>query len=311
MIRLLELFGGIGAPRKALLKANIPIKSIGYVEIDKNAVNSYNAIYGENFEPTDIKTYYIKNDYDINVIFHGSPCQDFSQGGKQLGGIKGSNTRSSLVYETIRIVENIKPKYVVWENVKNITNNKHKEVYNDYLKKMEELGYKNYSKSINSLDFNVPQTRNRIITISILNGTNFIFPKELERETKTKDFLVDNIVEWKQQKNFLTFTNFYTIPRGKDGKLINGSYNRVWNIDKYIGTIPTAVKIKVGYVKDEILYYREITSKEAWLLMGFSEEDYNKAKEVCNQNQLYKQAGNSIVVNVLEAIFKELFKVGE
>ena len=116
MKKILELFGGIGACSKALEKLNIEYEVVDYVEIDKYAVKSYNAIHGTNFEPQDITTW--DKQLDIDLIMHGSPCQDFSLAGKQNGGDEGSGTRSSLLYETIRIVSNLKPKYV-WENVKN------------------------------------------------------------------------------------------------------------------------------------------------------------------------------------------------
>ena len=86
MLKVLELFGGIGAPRKALERLNIDFKVVDYVEIDKYAVKSYNAIYNENFEPQDICEW--DKDIEVDLIFHGSPCQDFSSAGKQAGGKK-------------------------------------------------------------------------------------------------------------------------------------------------------------------------------------------------------------------------------
>lgn len=121
-IRLLELFGGIGACTQALKRLGIDVEIVDYVEIDKYACASYNAINGTNFEPQDILKW--DKDIEVDLIMHGSPCQDFSIAGKQMGGDKGSETRSSLMYETIRIVEKLKPKYVVWENVKNLLSKK-------------------------------------------------------------------------------------------------------------------------------------------------------------------------------------------
>ena len=115
-LKVLELFGGIGACSKALERLNIEHEVVDYVEIDKYAVKSYNAIHGTNFEPQDITTW--NKQLDVDLIMHGSPCQDFSLAGKQAGGDKDSGTRSSLLYETVRIVSKLKPKYVIWENVK-------------------------------------------------------------------------------------------------------------------------------------------------------------------------------------------------
>lgn len=107
--------------------------------------------------------------------------------------------------------------------------------------------------------------------------------------------------------NFKEFTNFYVIPRGSDGKLINGSYNRVWKIDKYSGAINLTKIMEIGE-KDDMgnLRIRKLTPKECWRLMGFDDEDFEKAAKVNSNTQLYKQAGNSIVVNVLEAILTNL-----
>lgn len=104
------------------------------------------------------------------------------------------------------------------------------------------------------------------------------------------------------------YTNFCTIPRGSDGKLINGSYNRVWKKDKYVGALNLTKITEIGDVEKQGLVIRKITPKEAWRLMGFSDSAFEKAA-TCNSNaQLYKQAGNSIVVNVLEAILKNLLE---
>ena len=107
--------------------------------------------------------------------------------------------------------------------------------------------------------------------------------------------------------NFKEYTNFYITPRGSDGKLINGSYNRVWKIEKYCGAI-NLTKIQEIGEKDNMnnLRIRKLTPKECWRLMGFDDEDVERASQVNSNTQLYKQAGNSIVVNVLEAILKEL-----
>ena len=121
-MKILELFGGIGACTTALKRLGIPYEIADYVEIDKYAVASYNAINGTNFKPQDICEW--DKDIECDLIMHGSPCQDFSVAGKQAGGDENSGTRSSLMYETLRIVAKLKPKYVIWENVKNLLSKK-------------------------------------------------------------------------------------------------------------------------------------------------------------------------------------------
>ncbi len=190
-IKVLELFGGIGACSNALKRLKIPFEVIDYVEIDKYAVKSFNAIYGTNFEPQDITTW--DKNIEVDLIMHGSPCQDFSLAGKQAGGDEGSGTRSSLMYETLRIVEKLKPKYVIWENVKNILSKKHRHNFDAYLDKMSELGYTNYYQVLNAKDYGIPQNRERVFTVSILGNENFEFPPKQELKLKLKDMLEDEV----------------------------------------------------------------------------------------------------------------------
>lgn len=151
--------------------------------------------------------------------------------------------------------------------------------------------------------------------------SNYQFPPKQELKLKLKDMLEDKVDEkYYLVDNYLEFTNFYTIPRGSDGKLINGSYNRVWKEEKYSGSINLtkiqevgSLKIKNATFQDKgvvmnDLRIRKLTPKECWRLMGFDDEDFEKASKVNSNTQLYKQAGNSICVPVLEAILSNLLK---
>lgn len=211
MIRLLELFGGIGACSAAMERLNIPYEIADYIEIDKYAVKSYNALHGTNFEPQDITKW--DKDIQVDFIMHGSPCQDFSIAGKGAGGDKDSGTRSSLLYETLRIVEKLKPKYVLWENVKNLVSVKHKHNFDAYLQEMDRLGYNSYYKVLNAKDFGVPQNRERIFTLSIRKGVDvgYEFPKGtplkkrlfdvLEKDVDSKYYLSEKLIHCFLQNN--------------------------------------------------------------------------------------------------------------
>lgn len=358
MLKILELFGGIGACSKALKKIKINYEIVDYVEIDKYAVKSFNAINGTNFEPQDITTW--NKDIEVDLIMHGSPCQDFSLAGKQAGGDIGSGTRSSLMYETIRIVGKLRPKYVIWENVKNLISKKHIHNFEAYLQTLEALGYKNYYQVLNAKDYGIPQNRERVFTVSIRNDIDkqFIFPPKQELKLKLKDMLEDNIDE----KYYLSdkMVNFFYKNEEKQKKLGNGFRFNVTDGNVIAKTITTRAgsrmddnflkskckrleklvnntEFEEGKVLNMDLYnqttnenvsqcltephhnsqrlfdglrIRKLTPKECWRLMGFDDEDYEKASKVNSNTQLYKQAGNSIVVNVLVAIFKVLLKEG-
>ena len=379
-MELIELFGGIGACTKAFKNIGMNVDVADYVEIDKYAVKSYNAINGTNFEPQDIKEW--DKDINVDIIMHGSPCQDFSVAGKQAGGDLGSGTRSSLLYETIRIVGKLRPKYVIWENVKNLLSKKHKHNFDNYIETMNILGYNSYYQVLNAKDYGIPQNRERVYTISIrkdIDNGNFKFPEKEELKLRLKDMLEEKVDE----KYYLTESMIKTYQRdfGSKGKeldlnspiptltasmgtgggnipilkqygqlfggkwdKINESCRRVYSEEGISPTIHTCqdgntepkvvqrVPLKflnrnqkniegdydfcidssnTGGIKEtqnNNVRIRKLTPKECWRLMGFDDKDFYKAQSTGNSNsQLYKQAGNSIVVNVLEKIFLNLF----
>lgn len=149
-IQILELFGGIGSPRCALRNLNIPTKAIDYVEINEKAVRSYNSMFREELE---YKTQTVVGwNLKPDILIHGSPCQDMSIAGHQgkatgdgrinrgKGSDEGSGTRSSLMWETIHIIENMgewRPRYVIWENVKNVKSKYMRPNFDRYMVEME------------------------------------------------------------------------------------------------------------------------------------------------------------------------------
>lgn len=194
-IEVLELFGGIGAPRKALERLGINFNIADYVEIDKYAVTSYNGIFNENYEPQDVTKW--DKDITVDIIFHGSPCQDMSVAGKHKGADEGSGTRSSLMHETKRIVKKTNPKYVLWENVRGAISPKNIHNFEKYVADLDALGYNTYWQILNGIENNTPQNRERIIAISIRKdidtGYEFLPPVPL---TETlADRLEDNVEE--------------------------------------------------------------------------------------------------------------------
>lgn len=195
-LRVIELFAGIGACSKALERLGIDHEIVDAVEVDKYAIKSFNAIHNTLFPTQDIKMW--DKDYkDIDLLMHGSPCTDYSIAGLQAGGDEGSGTRSSLMYESLRIIEKIKPKYVIWENVKNLLSKKHRHNFDNYLKRMEDMGYKNYYQVMNSKDYGIPQNRERVFTVSIRSDIkkDFKFPEPFPLKVFLKDLLEKNVDE--------------------------------------------------------------------------------------------------------------------
>lgn len=196
MLKVLELFAGIGACSEALTNLGIEHEIVDAVEIDKYAICSFNAIHGTNFDAQDITKW--DKDIECDLIMHGSPCQDFSVAGKQAGGDKGSGTRSSLMYETLRIVEKLKPQYVIWENVKNLISKKHWHNFESYIRAMEDLGYESQYKVLNAKDYGIPQNRERVFTVSIrkdMPSKEFYFPAPKTLDKRLKDILEDEVEE--------------------------------------------------------------------------------------------------------------------
>ena len=202
-MNIFSLFSGIGAFEKALTRMNIPHDLIGFSEIDKYAVKSYCAVHSvdESKNLGDItkidETALPKN---IDLITYGFPCQDISLAGKQKGLFNedGTQTRSGLFFEALRIIEAIKPRVAIAENVKNLTSKKFAEQFKIVLESLEDAGYTNYYKVLNAKDYGIPQNRERVFIVSIRkdidNGT-FKFPEGFPLELRLKDMLEDEVDE--------------------------------------------------------------------------------------------------------------------
>ena len=152
MIKILELFGGVGSPRAALRNIGVPVKSIDYVEVDEKAIRSYNAMFCDDldYKPQDVRGWNLKPD----ILIHGSPCQDFSIAGRQKGADPESETRSSLMWETVNIIKNMgtwRPRIVIWENVKNVLSRHMIRNYSRYISELDKLGYTSNYAVLNAL----------------------------------------------------------------------------------------------------------------------------------------------------------------
>ena len=240
IIKLGSFFSGIGSPEKALEK----LKEEGIIndfkieffsEIDKNVIKSYCAIHNvdASLNLGDIKQ--IKGDKlpYCDLWIGGFPCQDISCSGKMKGFNFESSTRSSLGWEIIRLLNEVKekPKFVIFENVKNITSKRFKETLNLFKEDLIKLGYSVFDSVLNAIDFNIPQNRERYFLVAILNSdVKYIFPRGNKTILKLKDFIENEVDE----KYYLSDSNYMKI---KDNiiYLKNKKSDNIYeiNIDKY------------------------------------------------------------------------------
>lgn len=321
MIKILELFGGIGAPRKALINLGINHKSVDYVEIQENRVRAYNALYDHRHKPQSVVDWNLRPD----ILVHGSPCQDNSRAQyssnidkdmKKRGAEEGSGTRSSLMHETIKIIRNMgewKPKAVLWENVTGVLDKKSIGAFNHYLEQMTELGYKNSFDILDARDFGVPQARERVFCVSTL-GQPFYFSR-LKRKPMRDiyDFLETSVTDPQYQINIPSMLNkieeFNPVqPQDSYKRRLGVIDTHCWTITERQDRCPNAGIIRI----DGKPAYRYLTEREVWRLMGFEDSDFDlmieqfPTKEGKRNATLYALAGNSIVVPVLESIFEVL-----
>ncbi len=306
-VQILELFGGIGSPRCALRNLGIDTKAIDYVEIDEKAVRSYNSMFREElkYKTQTVVGWNLKPD----ILIHGSPCQDFSIAGHQKGADEGSETRSSLMWETIHIIEQMgewKPRYVIWENVKNVKSKHMIANFIRYQKEMEGMGYTNSYDVLDARDFGLPQARERVFTISCMNGEKFNFNELIRTPMRDiKEFLENN--EAVPEVYDVTQPSVRNVI-GKTG------IKRATVIKEFAFTITTRQDRTPAQVIDcGNGRYRYLTERECWRLQGYTDEDFERAKSVQRRKgryytALYNQAGNSIAVPIFESIFRKIIK---
>ena len=371
-IRLIELFAGIGAQAKALENIGADFEHYRICEFDKYAVTAYNAIHGTDFPVSDITKWHAsdmgieeKDKYEY-IMTYSFPCQSLSISGKQEGMAKGSGTRSGLLWEVERILEECDgnlPQVLLMENVDAILFEKNRKHFFQWCNRLEEFGYKNYYEVLNAKDYGIPQNRNRCFMVSILGDYYFEFPKPIKLELCVKDmlekevpekyylsktmveFFMSNTIKQKEKGNGFTFNptngdgvaktitskagsrmddNFITddvcipcltpdrLKKRQNGRRFkeNGDSMFTLTAQDIHGVVISNPDIKqLGNIsnKEGAFRIRKLMPIECFLLLGFTREDFFKVKAVgISDSQCYKQAGNSIVVKVLEAIFRNM-----
>ena len=202
-IMLIELFAGAGSQAMALRDLGADFEHYRVVELDKYAIKSYNSIHGTEFPKMDI-TQIHGSDLGIEdvekftyLMTYSFPCQDLSVAGKGKGMAKGDGTRSGLLWEVERLlneVENL-PQVLIMENVPQVHGKKNIQDFEQWIKFLENKGYSNYWQDLNAKNYGVAQNRNRCFMVSILGNYKYEFPNPIELTKKMKDYLEDEVEE--------------------------------------------------------------------------------------------------------------------
>lgn len=355
-LKIATVFSGIGAPEHALLKMNIDYDIVFACDNDEitipetkeeieNATKNFtneqkkeyiNSIYSKTNKKKYVKQSYFAN-YNIDekrwfpdirfldgkpyrdmvdIFIGGSPCQSFSIIGKK-GGLE--DTRGTLFYEYARLINEIKPKVFIYENVPGMLMHDKGKTWQTIKNVFESLGYNVKYKILNAKDFGIPQDRKRLFVVGLKNNkVDFNFPEPIKLKKTMFDFL-ENIVDPKHYLGKKGF-EFVTNPKYKNRARVNKDIIQTekanqqfnWNGDfvfeKYEQVKNNKAIMERAYVGEfngEKGVIRQLSYRECMRLMGFS-DDY---KIVVPNVPAYRQAGNSIVVNVMEAVIKEIMKV--
>ena len=279
------------------------------------------------------------------ILTYSFPCQDLSLAGKGKGMAKDSGTRSGLLWEVERLLNECSelPQILLMENVTQVHGSKNKEHFDEWIRFLESKGYSNYWQDLNAKNFGIPQNRNRTFMVSVLGDYTYKFPQEFPLKLRLKDMLETEVDEKfylsGKMINFFTENTKRQQEKGNgfkfqptDGECVGKAITTraggrmddnfieeqpklevAFNLssrfeDKPLEecsqTIKKSSKVDCGVITN--LRIRKLTPKECWRLMGFDDADFEKAAEVNSNSQLYKQAGNSIVVDVLYYIFREM-----
>ncbi len=328
MYTSIDLFAGIGGIRKGFENAfKEDISTVFVSEWDEYAKKTYQLNYNDDFGIAgDITKIDEKDIPKFDICLAGFPCQAFSLAGKRMGfedDYKGM-CRGTLFQDVVRICEYHKPKVIFCENVKGLVIHDKGRTFKIIKKSFEQIGYKVYSEVLNSKDFGVPQNRERIYIVAFRNdidSSSFEFPIGNNSDTCIRDIMEDNVVS---VKYYLSTTYIDTLRRHKErhakkgngfgyqirpldgqaGAIVCGGMGRERNliIDDRLTDFTPVTHIK-GEVNREGI--RKMTPREWARLQGFPDD----FKLELADTHLYKQFGNSVTVNVIEAIANEIRKV--
>lgn len=311
-------FSGIGAPEMALNNLGIDYEQVFSCEIDKYARQSYLAMHqapGKFYN--DITQRNHKEVGQLDLYVAGFPCQAFSIAGQRKGF---DDVRGTLFFNVAEFIRINQPKMFILENVKGLLSHDNGRTYQTITDILtngggtlnsqisldvfdDGLGYHCYAQVLNTKHYGIPQNRERIFIVGFKEFRKFSFPKKEPLELRLKDMLQDNpnnecLLSKKRISTLIKSDRsigFSNIESKKIANCIIASYHKIPTDGEYL---------QVNCNESERI--RRLTPLECWRLQAFPDAAFFKAQEVCSDTQLYKQAGNSISVNVLERILNKM-----
>ncbi len=309
-LRVFTASSGYDSQCMGLDRAGIDYELVGWSEIDKYAIAAHNAVYpqyaGRNYG--DISAIDWAQVPDFDLFTYSSPCQDFSTAGLQRGGEKGSGTRSSLLWECERAIAAKHPKYLLFENVAALVSRKFIRLFNEWQLLLERMGYTNFTQVFNAKDYGVPQNRERVFMVSIRDCEQpYYFPRPVPLTKRLRDVMEDNVSEEynlsRRMLEWLEEHNWKCLCEETKGFMFKPkSGNDIANALRANGSFsPTDNAIR------ETNGIRRLTTRESFRLMGVADTDSDKITAMLSKSRCYQVAGNSIVVDVLAAIFDQMF----
>lgn len=331
-LKVFEAFSGVGTQHMALKNIDIPFEVVAIADIDEPAIRTYRAIHGEVNNLGDISKIDSAVIPDHDLFTYSFPCQDVSLDGFLKGLSEEDTTRSSLLWECKKVIEAKKPKFLLLENVKNLVSKRFKHDFDKWLEWLESQGYSNHWKVVNAKGFsNIPQNRERVFVVSMLEDNGFEFPADIPLTNKLMDYIESDVDEslylsedyldqliYKKGDLPLLPTQRAFVANNSTGHIIADvgdcfvynyptSKTRRGRVGKQVAqTLQTS--LNMGVVMPD-LRIKKLSTLEYWRLMGIADVDYYKAVEAgATKGDLYRQAGNAIVVDVLERIFTAMFK---
>jgi DNA (cytosine-5)-methyltransferase 1 len=314
-LKIISLFSGYGTQELALKYSGIKYRNVANCDILKSANEAYDSLHTtEQGNLGDVSKVDEKTFPHCDFLTYSFPCQDISISGVQRGIEKG--TRSGLLYEVERIVEHNKPKYLLMENVKNLVSKNHIKKFNDYIDKLNSLGYGSAWMVLNGADFGCPQNRERVFMFSVLGESSLDVSNKMmgvHNHKKTRVPMKSFIDTTADISLFITPPYEINTPRlnsvckmiARRSDLRYDQARRIYSIDGCSPCLTTSGSPQIMLDDKRI---RTLTAREGYRFMGVKDADIDKLLTTSlSTKQHVALAGNSICVPVMQAIFEQFF----